>query len=188
MIRYVKVILIAFLTSVLLVHCSTIQKMIGVDTGSVKNLQLKNLHPSFEQFEDATEYNFISDSVEFVRLEKPSYDKIFKNTAMMYGTVLQLRHTVAAFKSEELTWSEDAEFLTSTIEFGVKQLPKIPERIKTMQSSIQELSPQSDFKGKEAAKAKNATLGINIAKSQLSSAGNNIKTLIADVKDIATEK
>lgn len=147
------------------------------------SVKLEDVSSSLAEFQDNETYNFIGDSIAFEKPGKEKYDNIFKESAVVYATIVQVQRTLKAINAEEVKLMSD--FAVASVKFAVLDLPKMNEKVEKLQADIKLLNPKEDFKGKDVRKAPKAANGIKQAGEQLASALKLLPDVLSELNTIA---
>ena len=150
-----------------------------------KTVSLTDVSNSLKKYQGNKDYDFVGNSIIYKVVEKTNYDNIFKESAIIYATIKQVRGCVDAINTEKIPVT--TEFAIANIAFANKDLPEMKEKIKRLLDAIEKLNPKNDFKKTEMKKAATAAEGIKIAKNQLSESSKELPKLLDDLKGISTK-
>lgn len=173
-----------YLISIILVAVFVSSALAKPEKGE-KQVTLTEVSETLKQFEGNEEYDFVKSSIVYKEIESDNYDKIFKESAVIYATITQVKGTLGLINEEKVELK--SEFAILSIAFAAKDLPNLKEKITDLQDAIAELNPKNDFKGRNMAKAPKATAGIQIANEHLSNSLKELPELLEQLKSI-TEK
>lgn len=148
-----------------------------------KTVKLADVSASLAAFQGQPGFDFVGDSIIYGVIEKDNYDRIFRESAMIYASIIQVNGTIDGINKG--TIPADGEFAIANVGFGVKDLPGMKDRITKLQAELQTLQPKSDFKGLEMKKAAKAADGINMAKKQLVKSTNLLPDVMENLSEVA---
>ena len=148
-----------------------------------KVVTLSDVSSSLKMYQGNEQYDFVGDTIVYKEVDKVDYDRVFRESAIIYATIVQVGATVDGLNSNKIP--TDAEFAVATIGFAVKDLPDMKDRIDNLLNALKSLNPKSDFKGLEMKKAPKATEGINMAKKQLTVSADRLPKLLEDVNELS---
>ena len=169
---------IAFILAISLILMSF--SMISKDEKAVK---LSDISSSLSLYEGKTGQDFVADSISYKVIEKDSYDKIFKESALVYATIVQINGTIQGINNG--TIPTEGDFAIANVNFALKDVPTLKDRITKLQEQLQNLKPKSDFKGLEMKKAPKAADGINLAKKQLAESSTLLPKITENLVEVA---
>ncbi|MCB8963841.1 MAG: hypothetical protein H6536_02210 [Bacteroidales bacterium] len=155
----------------------------GMVAKNEKAVKLSDVSASLAQYEGKQGQDFVSNTIIYKEVGKDSYDKIFKESAVIYATIVQTNGTIDGINTG--TIPTDGEFATANVTFALKDIPTMKDRIAELQKQLQNLKPKDDFKGLEMKKAPVAADGINMAQKQLTEASNLLPTIAKNLEEIA---
>lgn len=148
-----------------------------------KVVTLSDVSSSLKMYQGNQQYDFVGDSIVYKEVDKVDYDRVFRESAIIYATIVQVSGTVDGLNSNKIP--TDAEFAVANISFALKDLPDMKGRIDKLLDALKSLNPKNDFKGLEMKKAPKATEGINISKKQLTAAADKLPKLLEDVNELS---
>ena len=140
-----------------------------------KKVSLSQVSSTLASFENS-ENDYIKDSIVYREAGKANYDNFFKESAILYATLVQLTNTKQQMKDGKVD-KESA--------FGVATLAVIAEKTVTLEKDLNRLNglagslnPNNDFKGMDKRKLPEATKGMTIATKQLGGATKLLALLL----------
>lgn len=152
-----------------------------VDDG--KQVKLSDISASLSVYEGVAGQDFIGNSITFKVVEKEKYDKVFKESALVYATMIQINGTIEGINSG--TIPTEGDFAKANIGFAIKDIPEMKGRIERLQEQIKVLNPKDDFKGLEMKKAPRAADGINHAQKQLTESTNLLPKISENLAEVS---
>ncbi len=170
-------ILIALLFATSLVLMS-FQK-IGKDEKAVK---LSDVSASLSMYQGVAGQDFVGESIIYKIVEKATYDKVFKESALVYATLVQVDGTIKGIN--EGTIPTEGEFATANIGFALQDIPGMKDRIAKLQEQLKNLKPKDDFKGLEMKKAPKAADGIKMANDHLAKSSAMLPSITENLKEV----
>lgn len=151
--------------------------------GDDKQVKLSDISASLTMYEGVSGQDFVGNSVAYKFVDKDKYDKIFKESAVVYATLLQVDGTIKGINDGSIP--TEGDFATANIGFALKDIPEMKDRITKLQEQLQNLKPKDDFKGLEMKKAPKAADGINTAKKQLAEASSMLPKISENLVEVA---
>lgn len=148
-----------------------------------KTVNLSNVSSNLQKYQGDKNLDFVGDSIAYKSIGKDNYDKIFSESAIAYATILQVSGTIDGINNGKIP--ADADFALANINFAVKDLPTMKDKINSLLEAIQKLNPKDDFKGLEMKKAPKAVSGISLAKRQLTASAAKLPKLLDDLTAIS---
>lgn len=148
-----------------------------------KTVKLSDISASLSLFEGIEGQDFVGNTITYKVIEKDSYDKLFKESALVYATVVQVNGTIDGINKGTIT--TDSDFAKANIGFALKDVPELKDRITKLQEQLQNLKPKEDFKGLEMKKAPKAAEGIDLAKKQLAESSSMLPQISENIKTVA---
>lgn len=152
-----------------------------VDDG--KQVKLSDISASLSAYEGIEGQDFVGNSITFKVVDKEKYDKVFKESALVYATMIQVNGTIEGINNG--TIPTDGDFAKTNIAFAVKDVPDMKGRIEKLQEQIKALNPKDDFKGLEMKKAPRAADGINHAQKQLTESTNLLPKISENLVEVS---
>ncbi|MGE0079036.1 MAG: hypothetical protein AB7S48_14350 [Bacteroidales bacterium] len=146
-------------------------------------VKLSDLSSSLSPFEGVDGQDFVANTILYKVIEKDYYDKVFKESAMVYATIVQVNGTIEGINNGKI--ATDSEFAMANIGFAMQDIPELKDRITKLQEQLQNLKPKEDFKGLEMKKAGKAADGINIAKKQLAESSSLLPQVTENLAEVA---
>lgn len=148
-----------------------------------KTVSLSEVSSLLSKFEGDEKYDFVKDEIIYKYIEEQKYDEVYKESAIIYATLKQVRETVDGINDE--TIPADSEFAILCIGFAVADLPDMDDRINTLLAEIKTMEPKDDFKGKKIRKVGKAVDGLNISKKQLKESSALLPVLLTDLAEVS---
>jgi hypothetical protein len=151
--------------------------------GDEKKVKLSDISASLSAFEGVAGQDFVVNNVTYKIVDKEKYDKVFKESALVYATILQVNGTIEGVNNG--TIPTDGDFAKANVGFATKDIPEMKARIEKLQEQLKTLKPKDDFKGLEMKKAPKAADGINIAQKQLTESSNLLPKISENLVEVA---
>jgi len=148
-----------------------------------KAIKLSDVSASLSMYQGAAGQDFVGESVIYKVIEKDSYDKTFKESALVYATLLQVDETIKGINAGTIPMEGD--FATANIGFALQDIPGMKDRIAKLQEQLKNLKPKDDFKGLEMKKAPKAADGIKMANDHLAKSSTMLPSITESLKDVA---
>lgn len=95
-----------------------------------RKVTLSDVSSVLSPFEGNSNFDFVGDSILYKQLDKENYDKIFKESAIIYATTVQVHNTIEGINNG--TIPTKSEFAIRSIAFAVKDLPQMQDRVNSL--------------------------------------------------------
>jgi hypothetical protein len=83
-----------------------------------KTVKLSDISASLSLFEGVEGQDFVGNTITYKVIEKDSYDKLFKESALVYATIVQVNGTIDGINKG--TIATDSDFAKANIGFALK--------------------------------------------------------------------
>jgi hypothetical protein len=151
--------------------------------GDEKQVKLSDISASLSIFQGVEGQDFVGNSVAYKVVGKEKYDNVFKESALVYATIMQVNGTIEGINKG--TIATDSDFAKANIGFATKDIPEMKGRIEKLQEQLKTLKPKDDFKGMEMKKVPMAADGINLAQKQLTESSNLLPKISENLVEVA---
>jgi len=151
--------------------------------GDDKPVKLSDISASLSAFQGVEGQDFVGNTITYKVLDKEKYDKIFKESALVYATIMQVNGAIEGINKG--TIATDSDFAKANIGFATKDIPEMKARIEKLQEQLKTLKPKDDFKGLEMKKVPKAADGINLAQKQLTESSNLLPKISENLVEVA---
>lgn len=148
-----------------------------------KTVSLSDVSSLLTKFEGDEKYDFVKEEITYKEIEEEKYDEVYKESAIIYATVKQVRETVDGINDGKI--DANSEFAIICIGFAVKDLPDMDNRINTLLEKTKTMKPKDDFKGKNLRKVGKAGDGLNTSKKQLNESAALLPKLLTDLAEVS---
>ncbi len=148
-----------------------------------KQIKLSDISASLSVFQGVDGQDFVGNSVAYKVVGKDKYDNVFKESALVYATIMQVNGTIEGINKG--TIPTDGDFAKANIGFATKDIPEMKARIEKLQEQLKTLKPKDDFKGLEMKKVPKAADGINLAQKQLTESSSLLPKISENLVEVA---
>lgn len=151
--------------------------------GDDRNVTLSQVSSKLSAYEGNETYDFVGDTIMYKYVGMDKYDDVFRESAIIYATTIQVNKTLKGIDSGEIPM--DAKYAVELLAFALADLPDMKDRAGELMNDAKSLNPKDDFKGLKARKAPTATKGLSIAQKQLKASIEMLPGLIEQVNEMS---
>jgi hypothetical protein len=105
-------------------------------------IRLEHLSPSLAEYAGDARYDFL-EAVQYEWIDVESFDALAFSSAVHSANLIQIRHTLAAYREGDLSISEDLPFLLAMSSHAVQTLPRLLGDARSARERGRALNPRA---------------------------------------------